>query len=185
MLSNLELIRKFVQSSLQQQDVLLANTCMSCQSWGRSNQLMAKSEGIIINVILNNTPLNFSVKANSSHWEIINEVLAENGYILTGEADKRGFYLYQYCKVPQGYELHCTKSVILWRAWWKYRKYASIPGIPLELLIRYRDTWYPLRDLSISDGMLYVKVLGKDFLFNPDDLVIWISKLPKDTEVEK
>jgi hypothetical protein len=180
MLSNLDLVRDFVKYSSQKQEVLLANSCLSGQAFSRSNQLTAKTEGVIMTVSLNETPIVFYVKAHSSYWEILNQVLAENGYILTGEPDKRGFYLYKPCDIPQGYQLHCTKSVILWRAWWKYRKYAKSPGISLDLLIRMRHTWYPVRDVNISDGMLYVKALAHELAFTPEDLVIWLSKMEEE-----
>ncbi|HLO85146.1 MAG TPA: hypothetical protein VK203_09065 [Nostocaceae cyanobacterium] len=177
MLSNLDLVRDFVKNSRQKQEVLLANACLSGQTVCRSNQLTAKTEGVIMTASLSDAFTIFSAKANSSHWEVLNQALAENGYILTGEPDKRGFYLYKPCEVPEGYQLHCTKSVILWRAWWKYRKYAATPGISLKLLIRMRHTWYPVRDLGISDGVLYVKTLAHELTFTPEDLVIWLSKV--------
>ncbi|MBD2739341.1 hypothetical protein H6H03_36720 [Nostoc paludosum FACHB-159] len=108
---------------------------------------------------------------------MINQGLAEYSYILKGEIDSRGFYQYEYCEIPKGYHMQCTKSVLLWRAWWKYRKYTSRPGIPLELLIRTRDSWYPIRDLIISDGLLYIKTLGSEIALDSNDLVTWLNKI--------
>jgi hypothetical protein len=177
MLSNQELMREFVGHSIQKKEVLLANPSLKAQAVYNSNQVIAKSEGVIATAQFNQTPPEFSIHATSSYWELMNEALAEYSYILTGEVDHRGFYQYRYCQIPQGYKMHCTKSVILWRAWWKYRKYASQRGIPLQLLIRTRNTWYPLRDLTISDGLLYIKTLGSEIAVHADDLVIWLSKI--------
>lgn len=177
MLSSLDLIREFVHNSIQQQEVLLSNPTLTAQTVYNSNQLTAKTEGVIATYKLNDTLSEFCINAKSSHWELINEALADYNYLLKGEIDNRGFYRYRVCQVPNGYQLHCTKSVMLWRAWWKYRKNALKPGIPLDLLIQKRDSWYPIRDLTISDGLLYIKTLGSEIALQSDDLVIWLSKI--------
>ncbi|MCF2146664.1 hypothetical protein IQ276_009410 [Desmonostoc muscorum LEGE 12446] len=177
MLSNLDLIREFIQNSIHKKDILLSNPSLTAQTVYKTNQLTAKSEGLIAIAQISNTPCQFSISPNSSHWELINQALAEYSYILKGEIDSRGFYQYQYCEIPKGYEMQCTKSVLLWRAWWKYRKYTLRPGIPLELLIRTRDSWYPIRDLIISDGLLYIKTLGSEIALDSNDLVTWLKKI--------
>ncbi|MCW5314799.1 hypothetical protein GTQ43_13590 [Nostoc sp. KVJ3] len=176
MLSNLDLIREFVQNSIQKKEVLLSNPALTAQTVYKINQLTAKSEGVIATFQPANTLSEFSISPKSSQWELINQALAEYSYLLKGEVDSRGFYKYQHCEVPKGYEMHCTKSVLLWRAWWKYRKYNSRLSIPLELLIRTRDSWYPIRDLIISDGLLYIKTLGSEIALDSEDLVTWLSK---------
>ncbi len=177
MLSNLELMRVFVYNSLQKQEVLLSNPFLTAQAVYQSNQVIAKIEGVIATAELAYTPTVFSINATSSYWEVMNEVLADYSYILTGEIDRRGFYEYRHCQVPNGYQMHGTKAVYLWRAWWKYRRSALQLGIPLDLLIRTRDAWYPIRDLNISDGLLYVKTLGNEIAVHADDLVTWLSKI--------
>ncbi|MBD2501162.1 hypothetical protein [Anabaena azotica] len=176
MLSNLELLREFVAQSIQKQEILLANTNLQAHTDYKINQVIAKSEGVIATAQLTHIPLEFSVKATSSYWELINEALANYNYILTGEIDSRNCYKYQYCEIPKGYQMHCMKSVHLWRAWWKYRKNTLQLGIPLDLLIRYRNSWYPIRDLIISDGLLYIKTLGSEVAVHSNDLIIWLNK---------
>ncbi|WP_096592584.1 hypothetical protein [Calothrix sp. NIES-2098] len=182
MLSNLDLMRVFVYSSIQKQEVLLSNPFLTAQTVYKSNQVIAKIEGVIATSELSHAPSVFSVNATSSYWDVMNEVLADYSYLLTGEIDRRGFYEYRYCQVPNGYKMHSTKSVYLWRAWWKYRKYALQLGIPLELLIRTRNAWYPIRDLTISDGLLYIKTLGNEIAVHADDLVTWLSKTQPDSK---
>ncbi|MEH1965499.1 MULTISPECIES: hypothetical protein [unclassified Nostoc] len=177
MLSDLDLIREFVQNSIQKKEVLLSNPALTAQTVYKTNQLTAKSEGVIATAQLSNTLSEFLISPKTSQWELINQALAEYSYLLKGEVDSRGFYQYEHCEVPRGYQMHCTKSVLLWRAWWKYRKYTLRPGIPLELLIRTRDSWYPIRDLIISDGLLYIKTLGSEIALDSEDLVTWLSKI--------
>lgn len=177
MLSNIDLVCEFIKCSIQKQEVLLANSVLKAETVYKSNQIWAKAEGVIATTQLGKTPPEFSIKSTSSHWDLLNEALANYSYMLTGEIDSRGYYQYQYCQLPTGYQMHCTKSVFLWRAWWKYRKYTSRIGIPLELLIRKRSSWYPIKDLVISDGILYIKTLGTEIAVHSDDLVIWLNKI--------
>ncbi|MBD2346125.1 hypothetical protein [Anabaena subtropica] len=177
MLSNLELLQEFVAQSIQKQEILLANATLQAQTAYKINQVIAKTEGVIATAQFTQTPIEFSVKATSSYWELMNEVLADNNYILTGEIDSRNCYKYQYCQIPKGYRMHCMKAVHLWRSWWKYRKNTLQLGIPLDLLIRTRSSWYPIRDLTISDGLLYIKTLGSEIAVHSNDLVIWLSKI--------
>ncbi|WP_103125046.1 hypothetical protein [Nostoc cycadae] len=180
MLSNLEIIHEFVDKTIHNKDILLSNSALTAQTVYNTNQLTAKSQGVIATAQLNCALSEFLVQANSTHWESINQVLVEYSYLLKGEIDNRGFYQYKYCKVPKGYQMHCTKSVFLWRAWWRYRKNVLKGGIPLDLLIQNRDAWYPIRDLTISDGLLYIKTLGSEIAVHSEDLIIWLNKIGVD-----
>ncbi|MBD2297099.1 hypothetical protein [Nostoc sp. FACHB-190] len=185
MLSNLELIREFVDQSIQKKDILLSNPALTAQTVYKTNQLTAKSQGVIATANLNHPTSEFLVQPNSSYWESINQTLLDYSYLIKGEIDNRGFYHYQYCEVPKGYQMHCTQSVLLWRAWWKYRKQVLRSTIPLDLLIQNRDSWYPIRDLIISDGLLYIKTLGSEIAIHSEDLIIWLSKFEINFSQEK
>ncbi len=177
MLSNIELVREFVKTSIQKKDVLLSNCVLSAEQVYNRNQLVAKKEGIIFSLRIDKIPTQFLVKSNSEYWDLMNNVLGEYNFILTGEIDSLGFYPYEYCQPPQGYKMNCTKSVGLWRAWWKYKKYAVGRTIPLELLIRTRGSWYPIRDLVLSNGLMYIKTLGTEITLSEADLITWLNKI--------
>ncbi|MDM9380747.1 hypothetical protein QUB80_08510 [Chlorogloeopsis sp. ULAP01] len=188
MLTNLDLIREFIKLSIQRKEVLLANQILKAETVYSSNNLAAKAEGTIVTTKFDDASTSFLIKANSTHWELINQVLAEYNFILTGNIDHRGFYQYQYCQAPEGYQMHCSKAVVLWRSWWKHRKYVLGRGIPLELLIRIRHakrhTWYPIKDLIISDGVLYIKTLGSEIAVHSDDLITWLSKVEDPSQTQ-
>lgn len=179
MLSNEDLAREFVVQSIDKKEILLANPYLTAQTVYDCNQVIAKSQGVIASAQLNNTVCEFLINSKSSYWELMNEVLVEYSYVATGEIDSRNFYSYQYCQIPNNYKLHCTKSVFLWRAWWKHRKHPLRPGISLELLIKRRNSWYPVRDLIINNGEIYIKTLGSEIVVHPDYLLIWLNKIQK------
>ena len=177
MLSDIDLIREFVKLSIQKKQVLLANSTLQGEAVYKSNQLTAKKEGIIATTELKRTLNPFFIKYKSNYWQLISQVLAEYNFLLMGEVDSRGFYQYQYCQIPSGYEMHCQKAGMLWRTWWKYRRKIEGRIIQLELLIRIRNTWYPIRGLAISDGMIYIETLGSEIALGLEDTVIWLSKI--------
>ncbi|AUT01158.1 hypothetical protein CLI64_12500 [Nostoc sp. CENA543] len=177
MLSDLELMREFITQSIAKKEILLANPYLKAQMVYKSNQLISKKEGVIATAKLDHTPSDFLIDANSSYWEIINNTLADYSYIFTFELDSNGLYRYQRCAVPQGYTLRCTKSLGLWQAWWKYNKYAASFKVPLDILVRTKNSWYGIKNLTISDGLIYIKTLVSELQLSPEDLVIWLSKI--------
>ncbi|MEM9924541.1 MAG: hypothetical protein AAF915_12460 [Cyanobacteria bacterium P01_D01_bin.50] len=176
MLSDIDLIRDFVKLSIQKKEVLLSNSTLQGETVYKINQLTAKKEGVIVTTKLESTLNPFLVKYKSNYWQLITQVLAEYNFILIGDIDNRGFYQYEYCQIPEGYQMHCEKAANLWRTWWKYRQRIQGKVIQLELLIRIRNTWYPIRSLSVSDGLTYIETLGSEIAVSLEDLVIWLSK---------
>ncbi len=177
MLSNPSLMQEFFRNSIEKKEVLLANSSLKAEMVYNTNQLIAKKEGLIATTKLTNTIPEFLINSNSSYWELMNETLANYSYILTEEIDHRGFTKYKYCSIPKGYKMQCTKSVLLWQSWWKYRKSTSQLGIPMDILIQTRDSWYGIKDLNISDGLLYIKTLVNEIAIHSEDMVIWLSKI--------
>ncbi|MEM1395076.1 MAG: hypothetical protein AAF757_23815 [Cyanobacteria bacterium P01_D01_bin.116] len=177
MLSDIDLIREFVKLSIQKKEVLLANSTLQGEAVYKSNQLTARKEGIVATTKLERTLNPFFIKQNSNYWQLISQVLAEYNFLLMGEPDSRGFYQYEYCQIPTGYQMHCEKAGMLWRTWWKYRRQIEGRVIQLELLIRIRNTWYPIRGLAISDGMIYIETLGNEIALGLEDTVVWLSRV--------
>lgn len=182
MLSNSELIQTFIQNSCSNQEVLLSNRDLKAESIFNANQLVARGEGLILATQQMATTLQFSARIGSSHWNLIAEALAERGFLLTGEPNQHRFCSFQYYKIPKSYTAHCTESVMLWRAWWKYRQRIIRATMPMDLFIRTRSTWYPIRDLSISDSVLFVQTFGSEIQLHVSDLVIWLSKQTQEAQ---
>ena len=176
-LSDLGLIQAFVKDSIEGKEVLLSNSSLRAEKIYDVNQLMDKAEGVLLTFKLTDKLPLFRLKGDTSHWEAINQVLVFHHYLLVGEMDSRGFYQYQYVKLPKGYQGNCTKSVLLWRAWWRYRQRIVKGGIPLEMLIRTRGTWYPIRNVECGHGLIYIQTLGQEIQLHSNDLVIWLGKI--------
>ncbi len=185
MLSNCELIQAFVLQSCRNQQVLLANAELRAESVCGTNQLIAKGKGLILTTQQTSTLLQFSARNISSHWSEILAVLAGQGFLMTGNPNQNHFYTFQHYKIPRGYQSHCAESVMLWRSWWKHRRRIIHTNLPTELFIRTRDTWYPIRNLSISNNLLFVQTFGSEIQLHVSDYVIWLSKNTKVTPLDR
>lgn len=96
---------------------------------------------------------------------------------MVGGKPESGLVSFQYCKLPDGYQLFCTPANYLWKVWWHYRRQVSNCSIQLDLLTRSRSTWYGVRDIVYGQGFIYIKTLGDEIDVTMDDLVIWSKKV--------
>lgn len=176
MLSNLELIQAFVQQSCRDEDVLLSNSELKAERVCNANQIIAKKGGLILTTRKLQTSPEFLAKFNSPHWPLVAQTLASRGFLIADDLDKGGFYNFQYYKIPKGYQAHCTEAKLLWRSWWRHRQQILQSAMPMELFIRVRNTWYPVRDLSICENIVVIKTFGHESHLDIQDLVVWLSK---------
>jgi hypothetical protein len=182
MLLDIDLIQEFVKESLRGREVLLSNHALMAQRVFEHNQLESKTEGVLLTINMKATPQQVLVTRGSAYWELIVQVLADHQFICSFDSKHNKYDLYHYCRVPKGYQIHCTKSVILWRTWWKYRQRITQVGLSSELWIRTRETWYPIRNLLCGQGFIFIQTLGSEVSFHSDDLVTWLSKTVKQGE---
>ncbi|MEB3211986.1 MAG: hypothetical protein VKL39_11555 [Leptolyngbyaceae bacterium] len=175
MLQDAEIIQAYVERSLQNQDVLMANLNLQAQPSFGENRLMSKQEGLLIRFQPDDKTPKFIVKIASSYWEQISQILASQSFVITDEIDDQ-FLAYEYVKIPPNYHMNCTKSVEFWRTWWKYRNRLRRQRFCMDLLVRVRHTWYPVKDLCVSNGMVYIRVLADEIVLHTDDLLFWLEK---------
>ncbi|MEM9449361.1 MAG: hypothetical protein AAGA75_12610 [Cyanobacteria bacterium P01_E01_bin.6] len=176
LLQDPDIIESYVERSLQNQDVLLANQNLKALHSLGENLLTSKQDGLLTRFQTDDQCPKFIVKIGSPYWELISKILAHHSFAITDEIDDH-FSLYQFVKIPSNYRLNCTKSVEFWRTWWRYRNRIRGQRFCMDLLVRVRYTWYPVKDLSISNGMVYIRVLADEIMLHNDDLLFWLEKV--------
>jgi hypothetical protein len=174
-LQDADIITSYVERSLQHQDVLLANLNLQAQPHFGENHLISKKEGVLVRFQIQDDAPRFIVRIGSSYWALISKLLANQSFAITEEVDDQ-FSAYEYVKIPAQYHLNCTKSVEFWRTWWKYRNRVRGQRFCMDLLVRVRHTWYPVKDLCVSNGMVYIRVLADEIVLHTDDLLFWLEK---------
>lgn len=174
------LIETFLQDFVAGKPALLANPRLKTDVAFDTVQLISSNEGRIFLGKPLDRPLAAQVK-QSVYWEIIHPILVSHSILPLESVPENGFYRYQFRTIPDGYEVHCTDAKELWRRCWA-RGTRSRYGIPIDLLILHRGplnrdaTWYPVRDISIHHGGLYIKTIGGEIELNSTDLIVWLTK---------
>ncbi|MGK7891012.1 MAG: hypothetical protein AB4042_16910 [Leptolyngbyaceae cyanobacterium] len=192
-LSDEHLIDCFVQESIQNREVLLANLNLAAQSvtqvdQSKINQLQTKTAGMIAFCRLDYDYPEFLIRRESDYWVLLNQTLTNHGFLRIEDTAQQPtpsaepaylqpFASYQYVKMPPGYRMACTPALELWRKWWKYsRRVRSRPGLSMDLVVRVRQTWYPIKDLAVSNGLIFIKTLIDETTLHSEDLIVWLEK---------
>ncbi|NEP18123.1 MAG: hypothetical protein F6J97_14660 [Leptolyngbya sp. SIO4C1] len=89
---------------------------------------------------------------------------------------ERAFLSYEFFRVPARYKLYGTPASSLWRTWWRYRNKSSYQLMSMDVVIRLRNTWYPVKEITISAGSLYVSTLSSEHICQPEDFIFWMVK---------
>jgi len=182
-MDDLTLIEAFIAGFIQGEVVLLSNPNLRSEPIFNTVQLLAKKEGIIA-IATSQEPRSALVKRDSFYQAEIHQIMSAKSFLPIGTTEKDGFDNYQHCPVPNGYQLHYTNALQLWGVWWG-RKSRRRLGIPMDLLILNQGSWSPFRDLICSDGILYLKTLGRELILHGADMVVWLKKLEEETPVSK
>lgn len=176
MIQDLELITTFMEKSLKKENVGTRSNHLKAHTICNNNQLLAKNEGIVAAIHLSQDPLCFMVKLRSLYWELINKILMDRNFIPLESKSGIDFYQYQYCKIPQAYEVNWAHPSQLWRKWWIQSRNTKRSIFDLNFLIRTRNSWYPIRDIVMDGQIICVKTLGFSIPLSDTDVVIWLQK---------
>jgi hypothetical protein len=183
MISDGDLIQMFVQDSMVGKDILLANPLLQAMNLGGNNQLVCKKEGVLVSLSFADGHPVFAVKFDSPYCELISQTLFEAGFLPVDDIQDSNFkrqtkQILQYFpyKLPENYTPHCTKAMSLWKIWWKYVKRVRNQPIPTALVIRKRHQWYPIKDIFVTEGLLYIQTLQAQLTLHSDDLTFWLNK---------
>ncbi|HEY9695199.1 MAG TPA: hypothetical protein V6D15_23600 [Oculatellaceae cyanobacterium] len=176
-LDDATLIKKFVQGETK----LLANQSLRIDSSFERIELTTR-KGIIIGLYtLNSQPISVLIRSGSEYNELLYESLLENNFILIGKSNQKGFVEYQQYIPPTGYKVNCTPTVVLWRNWWMGERNAHKHQIQMEILISFKNKWYPISEISSNHGIFDIKTLVGELTLHSGEKIIWVSKLAENS----
>lgn len=179
-MDNPTLIQTFVEGLVNGQFVMLSNTDLRTELTFDSMQLLAR-EGLVSAAKLTTTPLSALVRQTSSYWELVHQAMLSQRFFPLTEVASARYYTYQRHDVPEGYIVHCTTAIELWRKCWQ-RGHGYCYAIPLDLLVLSRgplgrkETWYPLKGIESGDGKLLIRFLGGGIELEGSDIVVWLEQ---------
>jgi|GEM_PF-606256 len=171
-LDDITILQKFVKG----ETTLLCNSNLQIESASAVSQLLAKNRKLIAIIKLVNNLKSAWVKQKSEYWELLDQVLRQDNFVPLGIAEKEGLMLYEQHEIPVGYKMHYTLALDVWKAWWSYQRGKKPSSTSIEILIFLKKKWSPIREVSFSDGILFIKTPVAEMTLHSDDQVVWLSK---------
>jgi hypothetical protein len=176
-LDDTKLVEKFVQGSNQ----LLASTNLRLEVNGGVSQLLTRSGDAIAIMYLQSKPRSVIVKHNSPFLESIGQIMLDRDFVLVGDASRAGFVEYRYYVTPAGYQISYTDPSILWKKWWPTEKFQNKQRFNMDILLSFKDNWYPIQSINVSAGIFTIKTIAGQLILKRDDKVLWLAQRSKDT----
>jgi hypothetical protein len=168
-----KLIEKFVQGSNQ----LLASNRLRLEVNGGLSQLMAHNGDSIAIMYLQNKPRTAIVKHSSPLLELLDTSLQAQGFVAVGNASRAGFLEYKYYVTPAGYKAWYTDPSILWKKWWPTERFHNKQRFNMDILVNFKDNWYPVQDISVHAGTFTIKTIAGQLKLQREGKVLWLAQV--------
>jgi hypothetical protein len=173
-----KLIDKFVQGSNQ----LLSSDNIRLEVNGSLSQLISRSGEPIAIGYLQSKPRTIVVKDDSRFLESLNSTLQNHDFVLIGAAKQPGFIEYRHYVTPAGYKVWYTEPAILWKKWWPTERFQNKQRFNMDILVSFKDNWYPVQDISVNAGIFTIKTIAGQMRLQRQDRVLWLAqKLTNDS----
>jgi hypothetical protein len=171
-LDDTKLVEKFVQGS----DRLLASTNLRLEVTGGASQLLTRSGDTIAIMYLQTKPRSVIIKHSSPFLKLIDQCLLDRDFVLIGDASRAGFIEYKHFVTPDGYKISYTDPSILWKKWWPTERFQNKQRFNMDILVNFKDNWYPVQGIVVNAGTFTIKTLAGQFVLKRDSKVLWLAQ---------
>lgn len=176
-LSDEQLLKYFVQGDTR----ILASNNLRLDYKANTAQISHRKTGEVLAIFKPlEKPYCIYLRENNQYEDLLIKVFLENKFIpLTGLDKHNGFVIYQQHEIPNGYQINYTDTVALWKTWWPTRRHQRSYAIMIDILVFFREQWYPIQDMMGHDGIFYIKTLVGEISLAPTDKLVWLNKVAK------
>jgi len=171
-LDDLSLVRLFVQGDA----CLTSNQNLKIQPADKDCQLMDHHGQLLAVAQLQALPPTICVRRQTDYTELLQKTLLVYDYVPVGCNTDTDICRYEYHPVPAGYELRYTQARELWKSWWTRRRRLQRQAVQTDLLIFTKREWYPVRDIILNQGTLFIKTYLGETAHQGNDWVVWLEK---------
>jgi hypothetical protein len=168
-----KLIEKFIQGSNQ----LLATDRMRLEVNGTVSQLISRNGDPLALMYLQTKPRTVIVKQNSPFLAALDTSLQAQGFVSIGDASRAGFTEYKHYIAPAGYQVFYTDPAMMWKKWWPTERFQNKRRFNMDILVSFKDNWYPIQDIVISAGNFYIKTIAGQLELRRDHKALWLSQI--------
>lgn len=175
MLTNTELVEAFIESSVRQKEVLLANASFKAESLCGINQLISHKEGVQLKIDIRQGPLQFNLRRQSPHTLFLRSLLNRHQFLMAEGAEGTPFETYRYFSVKRGYQFNCTTGRALWKNWRAIKRLSSNVS---KMMVKKEGAWAEVRAIGVSNELIFIETADqKEVVHNFDDAVLWLTKV--------
>ncbi|WP_017297442.1 hypothetical protein [Nodosilinea nodulosa] len=155
---------------------LEANQSLRVQPANKLRQLLGRKGLLLATAYDAATPPRIEVRRDTDYADALHQTLLDHHFMPTGQGADSQVLCYTYSPMPAGYHMNYTEARQLWKQWWIRFSRQSNRNLQLDLLVLAQNQWYPIRDIGISSGTLYVETLRGETAHHGDDMIVWLEK---------
>ncbi|MBD2106268.1 hypothetical protein [Nodosilinea sp. FACHB-13] len=171
-LDDLTLLQWFVSGDA----TLEANQSLRIQPANNVRQLLGRKGSLLAIAYDATTPARIEVRRHTDYTDVLHQVLIDHHFLPVGQGLDSQVLCYAHHPIPQGYRVNYAAARQLWKQWWMQSSRRGKRPLQLDLLVLSQNQWYPVRDIAINSGTLYVDTLRGENVYHGDDMVAWLEK---------
>jgi hypothetical protein len=171
-LDDLTLLQWFVSGDAS----LEANQALRIQPANNLRQLLGRKGSLLATAYDAVMPPRIEVRRNTDYTDVLHQILVDHHFVPIGQGLDSQVLCYAHYPIPEGYHIVYGQARQLWKQWWSHASRLSDRHLQLDLFALTNQQWYPVRDIAINNGTLYVDTLRGETVHHGDDMMVWLEK---------
>ncbi|MGB3309301.1 MAG: hypothetical protein WBG32_06535 [Nodosilinea sp.] len=155
---------------------LEANQALRIEPANNLRQLLSHSGLLLATAYDTTKPPRIEVRRNTDYTDVLHQILLDYHFMPIGQGGDSQVLCYAHSPVPDGYHINYAEARQLWKQWWVGNSRRSNRHLQLNLFVLTQNQWYPIRDIAINSGTLYVETLRGETVHHGDDMMVWLEK---------
>ncbi len=171
-LDDLTLLQWFVSGDA----TLEANQSLRIQPASSLRQLLGRKGLLLATAYDAAMPPRIEVRRNTDYTDVLHQILIDHHFVPIGQGLDSQVLCYAHYPIPEGYRILYGQARQLWKQWWTHASRLNDRHLQLDLFVLANKQWYPVRDIAINSGTLYVDTLRGETIHHGDDMMVWLEK---------
>ncbi|MGF1520166.1 MAG: hypothetical protein ACFCVB_20525 [Nodosilinea sp.] len=171
-LDDLTLMQWFVSGDA----TLEANQSLRIQPANKLRQLLGRRGTLLATAYDTAMPPSVEVRRGTDYSAVLHQILIDHHFVPIGQGLDSQVLCYAHYPIPDGYRIVYGQARQLWKQWWTHPSQLNNRHLQLDLFMLAEKQWYPVRNIAINIGTLYVETMRGETVHHGDDMVVWLEK---------
>ncbi|WP_017297441.1 hypothetical protein [Nodosilinea nodulosa] len=171
-LDDITLLQWFVSGDA----TLEANQSLRIQPANSLRQLLGRKGLLLATAYDAAMPPRIEVRRNTDYADLLHQILIDHHFVPMGQGLGSHVLCYAHYPIPEGYRIVYGQARQLWKLWWTHPSHLRDRHLQLDLFVLVKAQWYPVREIAINSGTLYVETLRGETVHHGDDMMVWLEK---------